>query len=100
MGFRVLRTSSSIPKHLALNSEMATSFIEPLLPSSSLGSCYSGWLMKSPALSYVQDHFCAYSDLQNDSAWAKLRGTPGFGELVSEAKKWRDDFLAQKGGAL
>jgi hypothetical protein len=27
MGLRVLRTSSKMPRHLALNSEMATSFI-------------------------------------------------------------------------
>jgi eukaryotic-like serine/threonine-protein kinase len=46
--------------------------------------------------SAIDQHFCAYSGLQNDSAWAKLRGTPEFGELVSEAKKCRDDFLAQR----
>ena len=46
--------------------------------------------------SSVANHFCAYSGLQNDSAWAKLRGTPEFAELVSEAKKCRDDFLARR----
>ena len=46
--------------------------------------------------SSVANHFCAYSGLQNDSSWAKLRGTPEFAELVSEAKKCRDDFLAKR----
>jgi eukaryotic-like serine/threonine-protein kinase len=46
--------------------------------------------------SSVDGHFCAYAGLQNDSAWAKLRGTPEFGELVSEAKKCRDEFMAQR----
>ncbi len=44
----------------------------------------------------VANHFCAYSGLQNDSAWAKLRGTPEFAELVTEAKKCRDDFMAER----
>ena len=44
----------------------------------------------------IDHHFCAYSGLQNDSAWAKLRGTPEFAELVSAAKKCRDDFLAER----
>ncbi len=46
--------------------------------------------------SSVDHHFCAYTGLQNDSAWAKLRGTPEFAELVSEAKKCRDDFMAER----
>jgi hypothetical protein len=46
--------------------------------------------------SSVANHFCAYAGLQNDSSWAKLRGTPEFAELVSEAKKCRDDFLAKR----
>lgn len=46
--------------------------------------------------SAIDRHFCAYSGLQNDSAWAKLRGTPEFAELVSAAKKCRDDFLAER----
>ncbi len=44
----------------------------------------------------IDNHFCAYSGLQNDSAWAKLRGTPEFAELVSTAKKCRDDFMAER----
>jgi hypothetical protein len=46
--------------------------------------------------SSVAHHFCAYSGLQNDSSWAKLRGTPEFAELVSAAKKCRDDFMAER----
>ncbi len=44
----------------------------------------------------IDGHFCAYSGLQNDSAWAKLRGTPQFGELLAAAKKCRDDFMAER----
>jgi len=44
----------------------------------------------------IEGHYCAYAGLQNDSAWAKLRGTPEFGELLTEAKKCRDDFMAQR----
>jgi eukaryotic-like serine/threonine-protein kinase len=46
--------------------------------------------------SAIDRHFCAYSGLQNDSAWAKLRGTPEFAELVTEAKKCRDEFMAKR----
>ena len=46
--------------------------------------------------SAIDHHFCAYSGLQNDSIWTKLRGTPEFAELVSEAKKCRDDFMAER----
>ena len=46
--------------------------------------------------SSVAKHFCAYSGLQNDSSWAKLRGTPEFAELISAAKKCRDDFMAER----
>jgi TolB-like protein/predicted Ser/Thr protein kinase len=46
--------------------------------------------------SSVANHFCAYAGLQNDSSWAKLRGTPEFAELVAAAKQCRDDFLAKR----
>ncbi len=46
--------------------------------------------------SAIDNHFCAYSGLQNDSAWAKLRGTPEFAQLLAAAKKCRDDFLAER----
>ncbi len=49
--------------------------------------------------SAVAGHFCAYSGLQNDSVWAKLRGTPEFNQLLSDAKQCRDDFLAQRSQA-
>jgi serine/threonine protein kinase len=46
--------------------------------------------------SAIDGHFCAYTGLQNDSAWAKLRGTPEFADLLSAAKKCREDFMAQR----
>jgi len=46
--------------------------------------------------SAVENHYCAYAGLQNDSAWTKLRGTPEFAELLSAAKKCRDDFMAER----
>jgi TolB-like protein/predicted Ser/Thr protein kinase len=46
--------------------------------------------------SSIAGHFCAYTGLQNDSAWTKLKGTPEFLELVSEAKTCQDDFLARR----
>jgi serine/threonine protein kinase len=46
--------------------------------------------------SAIAGHFCAYTGLQNDSVWVKLRGMPEFNELLSEAKKCQSDFLAQR----
>jgi serine/threonine protein kinase/TolB-like protein len=46
--------------------------------------------------SSIAGHFCAYAGLQNDSAWAKLRGTPEFAELLSAAKQCRDNFLGER----
>jgi serine/threonine protein kinase/tetratricopeptide (TPR) repeat protein len=46
--------------------------------------------------SAIAGHFCAYTGLQNDSMWAKLRGTPEFAEILSSAKKCQSDFLAQR----
>ena len=46
--------------------------------------------------SSIAGHFCAYTGLQNDSAWAKLRGTPEFAELLSVAKQCRDDFISER----
>jgi serine/threonine protein kinase len=46
--------------------------------------------------SSVDHHFCAYTGLQNDSSWKPLRGMPEFAELVSAAKKCRDDFMAAR----
>ena len=46
--------------------------------------------------SSIEGHFCPYAGLQNDSAWAKLRGTPEFSELIAAAKQCRDEFMAQR----
>jgi serine/threonine protein kinase/TolB-like protein len=46
--------------------------------------------------SSIAGHFCAYTGLQNDSVWAKLRGTPEFAELLSAGKKCQDNFLAER----
>jgi hypothetical protein len=46
--------------------------------------------------SSIAGHFCAYSGLQNDSAWSKLRATPEFAELLSAAKQCRDGFLSER----
>jgi TolB-like protein/tetratricopeptide (TPR) repeat protein len=46
--------------------------------------------------SAIAGHYCAYAGLQNDSIWAKLRGTAEFAELLSAAKRCRDDFLAKR----
>jgi hypothetical protein len=49
--------------------------------------------------SAIAGHYCAYTGLQNDSEWAKLRGTPEFAELLSAAKQCRDNFLAERSQA-
>jgi serine/threonine protein kinase/tetratricopeptide (TPR) repeat protein len=46
--------------------------------------------------SAIAGNFCAYTGLQNDSMWAKLRGTPEFSEILSAAKKCQSNFLAQR----
>jgi eukaryotic-like serine/threonine-protein kinase len=49
--------------------------------------------------SAIAGHYCAYPGLQNDSAWAKLRGTPEFAELLSAAKQCQSNFLAERSQA-
>jgi eukaryotic-like serine/threonine-protein kinase len=49
--------------------------------------------------SSISGHYCAYMGLQNDSLWAKLRGTPEFAELLSAAKQCRDDFISERSQA-
>jgi len=44
----------------------------------------------------IAGHFCAYEGLRNDSMWAKLRGTPEFEAIVADAKKCRDNFMAER----
>jgi hypothetical protein len=46
--------------------------------------------------SAIQQNYCAYSALQSDPLLAKLRGTPEFGPLLSEAKECQKKFLAQR----
>jgi TolB-like protein len=46
--------------------------------------------------SAIAGNFCAYTGLQNDSLWTKLRGTPEFGEILSAAKQCRDNFLSER----
>jgi TolB-like protein/predicted Ser/Thr protein kinase len=48
--------------------------------------------------SSIEGHYCPYEGLQNDSVWAKLRGTPDFADLLAGAKKCQEDFLAQRSG--
>ena len=47
----------------------------------------------------IAGHYCPYTGLQNDSVWAKLRGSPEFSELLSAAKKCQSDFLAERSQA-
>jgi serine/threonine protein kinase/TolB-like protein len=49
--------------------------------------------------SAIAGHYCAYSGLQNDSAWAKLRGKPEFAELLAAAKQCRDVFISERSQA-
>jgi serine/threonine protein kinase len=46
--------------------------------------------------SAIAGHYCAYPGLQNDSVWAKLRGTPEFAEVLAAAKQCQADFLAER----
>ena len=49
--------------------------------------------------SSISGHFCPYAGLQNDSVWAKMRGTPEFAEVLSAAKQCRDDFISERSQA-
>jgi eukaryotic-like serine/threonine-protein kinase len=48
----------------------------------------------------VAGHYCAYDGLRNDSAFAPLRGSPEFNQLISAAQQCRDTFLAERSKAL
>ncbi len=48
----------------------------------------------------VAGHFCPFTGLQNDSMFAKLKGTPKFNELLSAAKQCQSDFLTQRSQPL
>ena len=49
-------------------------------------------LMKSA----IEQNYCAYTALQIDPLLVKLRGTPEFSGLLSEAKQCQNRFLAQR----
>ena len=49
--------------------------------------------------SSIAGHYCPYTDLQNSSIFANLRGTPEFAELLAAAKQCRDDFISQRSQA-
>jgi len=42
----------------------------------------------------ISQNYCAYFALQSDPLLAKVRGTPGFSQLLSKAKECTDKFLA------
>jgi eukaryotic-like serine/threonine-protein kinase len=44
----------------------------------------------------VEGNYCAYTAMQNDPMFASLKSTPGFNEILAEAKKCQADFLAQR----
>ncbi|MFZ0300169.1 MAG: protein kinase [Candidatus Sulfotelmatobacter sp.] len=46
--------------------------------------------------SAVEQNYCAYTALQTDPLLVKLRGTPEFSGLLSEAKQCQNRFLAQR----
>ena len=50
--------------------------------------------------SSISGHFCPYAGLQNDSLWARMRGTPEFAEVLSAAKQCRDDFISERSQAV
>jgi serine/threonine protein kinase len=55
---------------------------------------------KEPAVrllrSAIEQNYCAYSALQSDPLLAKLRGTPEFKQLLSDAKACQKKFLAER----
>jgi serine/threonine protein kinase len=48
----------------------------------------------------VEGNYCGYTAMQNDPMLASVRGTPEFNEILAEAKKCRDDFLAHRSQAV
>jgi serine/threonine protein kinase/tetratricopeptide (TPR) repeat protein len=47
----------------------------------------------------VTGHYCGYDGLKNDAAFAPLRKTPGYAELLSAARQCQSDFLSQRSQA-
>jgi serine/threonine protein kinase len=50
--------------------------------------------------SAIAGHYCAYAGLQNDSIWAKLRGTSEYAEVVAAAKQCQAGFLSERSQAV
>jgi tetratricopeptide (TPR) repeat protein len=46
--------------------------------------------------SAIEGHYCPYDGLRNDSIWEPLRSEPEFSNLLAEAKKCQEEFLAQR----
>ena len=46
--------------------------------------------------SAIAGNYCAYDGLRNDSAWTPLSGLPEFAQLLTDAKKCKDAFLAER----
>jgi hypothetical protein len=46
--------------------------------------------------SAIARNYCPYSALQSDPLLAKLRGTPEFSQLLSDAKECQKKFLAER----
>jgi eukaryotic-like serine/threonine-protein kinase len=49
--------------------------------------------------SAVAGNYCAYTAMQTDPRFDKLKGTPEFSEVLSAAKKCQADFLAERSQA-
>jgi serine/threonine protein kinase/tetratricopeptide (TPR) repeat protein len=50
--------------------------------------------------SAIGGRYCAYQALQKDPMIVPLRNTPEYGQLLAEAKKCQDDFLAARAQSL
>jgi serine/threonine protein kinase len=49
--------------------------------------------------SAIAGHYCAYTAMQTDSRFAKLRGTPEFSDLLTAAKQCQSDFHSERSQA-
>jgi hypothetical protein len=46
--------------------------------------------------SAIDGKYCAYAALQKDPILAPLRSTPAFAQLLGDAKRCQDNFLAER----
>ncbi len=60
-----------------------------------LASCDHTALAVQLMRSALKDGYCAYLPLQKDPALASLQATPEYPQLLADAKKCRDNFVAQ-----